>query len=438
MAIETLRDMVLMRGGYDMTASERRSNTLADPDHWLLDAFGARPTHSGEVVTPGDAQNFGAVQAAWRFLTETEASLPCHLYRRRPEGRGKDRADDHYLYTLLHDSPNREMTAFEFWQYMRQNRAGWGNAFALPTWYSTGKWREIWPLRPDLMSVKRTADGKVYDYDNGDAGSDMGGVKLSGHHLAKEIIHVRGMGDDLLGWSPIRLVREGLGTGLSAQKAAASFYKNGARMSGVLQFSGKLPKGGPNGEPSQEEESFQKKYAGAHNTGKVLMIGGDSKFVSTTIPPEDAQYLSTIKATRDEIWAIYGIPPHLMGDTEKSTSFGAGIEQQVLGYLKFTGRASLEMSQQRFEMILLGRNERDLFIEFDMLAFLQADAKTQAEVLGIERQNGIINADDWRAIKNYNPIGGEEGGAYLVNGTMIPVTVALQKTAAPAAPTTQQ
>jgi HK97 family phage portal protein len=166
----------------------------------------------------------------------------------------------------------------------------------------------------------------------------------------------------------------------------------------------------------------------------VLVIGGGSKFVSTTIPPEDAQYLATIRASRDEIWMIYGIPPHLMGDTEKSTSWGTGIEQQVLGFLKFTVRPSLEMTQQAFEMVLLGRGERGLFIEFDVDGLLQADAKTRADVLAVKRQNGIVNADEWRALDNQNPIGGEVGESYLVNGTMIPVTVALQKTAAPTNP----
>lgn len=426
--INTLADMVLMRGGYDMLAPERRSNTLADPDEWLLGAFGARPTHSGEVVSPSNAATFGSVQAAWRFLSETEASLPCHLYRRGADGRSKERATDHYLYSILHDSPNDEMTAFEFWQYMRQNRASWGNGFALPTYsLATGKWKQIWPLRPDWMRVSRNANGvKVYEYDSGDAGSAMGGVKLSGKYLADEIIHVRGMGDDLVGWSPIRMEREGIGIGLAAQKASASFFKNGARMSGVLEVQGKVQQ--------QDAETFNEKYAGSANTGKVLVIGGGSKFVSTTIPPQDAQYLVTIQASDRRVWMIYGIPPHLMGDTEKSTSWGTGIEQQVIGYQKFTQRPSLEMTQQAFEKGLLGRNNRELFIEFDIAAFLQADAKTQAEVMAIEAEHAILSVDEWRAFKNYNPVGGEIGNARLVNGTMVPVTVALAKTATPTTP----
>lgn len=400
--------------------NERRSDTLANPSEWLTEALtGGYRSDTGEIVNPTTAMYFAAVQGSHRLLSEVEASLPCHLYRRRPEGRGKDRASDSYLYPMLHDSPNPEMTAFQFWQYMRQNRAGWGNAYALPKYSATGRWTEIWPLRPDWMTVCRNVNGtKIYDY-------QPGWGPNGGKYLSSEIIHVRGMGDDLVGWSPIKMLRQSLGIGISAQRANAAFMRNGARMSGILEIQGKL-------DPKKQDdtaEKFNDKYSGSHNTGKVLLVDQGSKFVSTTIPPEDAQFLATIKLSREEVYLIYGIPPHLMGDTEKSTSFGAGIEQQVLGFQKFTLRPSLEMTQQEFEFKLLGRGERGLFIEFDVDGLLQADAKTRADVLQTKRQNGIINADEWRAMDNQNPIGGETGEAYLVNGTMIPVTLALKKTA---------
>ncbi len=427
--IETLSSLVLERGGYDMSnPTVQRSNTGPPPSALFAtdyEEMWTAHTDSGEVVTPRNANTFGAVQGAWRFLGETEASLPCHLYRRRPDGIGRDKARDHYLYPILHDSPNEEQTAFEFWQSMRVNRAAWGNGYALPKWNNAGKWTEIYPLRPDWMRVTRNAAGmKVYQYRPAYGPNE-------GNYFTSDLIHVRGMGDDLEGWSPIRLLREGIGVGVAAQKATGAFYKNGARMSGVLQMA-KPIKPGPNGEASPEEETFQKKYSGAHNTGKVLLIGGDSKFTSTTIPPDDAQFLATVKDASRLIWMAYGIPPFLMGDTEKSTSWGTGIEQQILGLLKFTTRPSLEMTQQAFEMKLLGRGSRDLFIEFDLDGFLQADAKTRADVLAVKRQNGVINADEWRALDNDNPIGGETGETYLVNSTMIPVGAAIKKGNEPA------
>lgn len=385
-------------------------------------------TDSGENVTPNTAYNFAAVQAAHRLLSEVEASFPCHLCRRSADGRSKERAFDNYLYPLLHDSPNDEQTSFQFWQTMRQNRASWGNAYALLKWSSNNRWTQFIPLRPDWMKVGRNSNGvKVYEYRPGS------GQPYEGNYISSDLIHVRGMGDDLTGWSPIKLMRQNIGWGLAAARSAAAFYKNGARPSGVLTMPGKIQTGA-NGEPSEAEETFQKRYAGAHNTGRTLIIGDGARFVTTTIPPEDAQYLETIKDAGRFVWMVYGIPPHLLGDTEKSTSWGTGIEQQVLGFQKFVVRPSLEMTQQEFEYKLLGRGERELFIEFDMDGLLQADANTRAQVLAVKRQNGIINADEWRALDNQNPIGGEEGSAYLVNGTMIPVRVALQKTATPTNP----
>jgi HK97 family phage portal protein len=435
MAIETLADLVLTRGGYDMSAPERRSNTLADPDPWLLEAFGVQRTASGESVTPQSALTFAAVQAAHRFLSEVEASLPCHLYRRRfdasgNETPGKDKARDYYLYSMLHDAPNEEQTGFDFWQAMRQNRAAWGNAYALPLYSGTGRWTGIYPLRPDWMSVTRNAAGqKIYQY-------RPGWGPFERNYLASEIIHVRGMGDDLVGWSPIRLMREGIGLGMAAARSSASFYRNGARMSGVLSMPGKV-RPGFDGKPSPEEQSFQDKYTGAHNTGKVLVIGDGSKFTSTTIPPDDAQFLETVKDAGRFVWMVYGIPPHLMGDTEKSTSWGTGIEQQVIGLQKFTLRPSLEMTQQAFERVLLGVRERGMFIEFDIDGLLAGDAKTREEVLALRRQNGIIKTDEWRSLVNLNPLGGEEGEALLVNSTMVPIKTALQGPVAPTAPPQQ-
>jgi HK97 family phage portal protein len=417
---ETLASMIFASTGYRMGShavlrsdpGQISASALFPDDEWTRYA-------DGQAVTPSSAMSFAAVQAAHRLLSEVEASLPCHLYRRRPDGRGKDRASDHYLYPLLHDSPNQEMTAFQFWQYMRQNRAAWGNAYALPLYSDNGRWTEIYPLRPDWMYVYRNPSGtKIYDYRPA-----SGGQQFKGIYFPRDIIHVRGMGDDLVGWSPIKLMRQGIDVGMSAQAAQAAFFRNGARVGGILEVQGKLDPA----RKAEQTEDFNRKFAGAANTGKVLLVDQGSKFVATSIPPDDAQYLATTSATASQIWSIYGIPPHMMGDTEKSTSFGAGIESQVLGFQKFTLRPSLEMTQQAVEMVLLGRGERTLFIEFDMDGFLQADAKTRAEVLAIKRQNGIVNADEWRALDNVNPIGGEIGGAYLVNGTMIPVTVAVAK-----------
>jgi len=394
--------------------SERRS-TLAQPSDWFIEALaGGHRTDSGEIVTPNTAMNFAAVQGAIRLLSEVEASLPCHLYRRHADGRGKDRATDSYLYTLLHDSPNPEMTAFQYRQYMRQNRAAWGNAYALPVWSGTGRLKALYPLRPDWMRVYRNVNGtKVYDYQPACG-------PFAGRYLPQDIIHIRGMGDDLVGWSPLKLLRQGIGLGLAAERFGASFFRNGARHSGILELAGKVKN------LEETTERFNEKYAGAINAGKTLVIDQGSKFVATTIPPEDAQYLQTRSFQRSEIYLIYGIPPHMMGDTEKSTSWGTGIEQQTIGFLMFTLGPSLEMTEQEMERVLLPGGT-DLFIEHAIDGLLRSDAKTRAEVLQIKRQNGVINADEWRAYDNENPIGGEVGQAYLVNGAMVPVAAALQK-----------
>ena len=421
MAIETFLSLA-KAAGHGPLPIPQRSAPLSGitPGSDFYEMFtGGNSTASGESVTERTALNLAAVYGSVRLLAEVEASLPCHVYRYRASGIGKDKATDSYLYPLIHDAPNNEMSAFLYRLYMRQNRALWGNGYALPFWNAAGRLDSLWPLRPDLMQVYRNPNGtKVYDYDNGDAGSMMGGRKVSGRYLSADLIHVRGIGDDLVGYSPIRLHREGLGLAKAAEKFGASFFRNAARMSGILEFAGKVR------DIPESMAVFNEKYAGAMNAGKILGIDQGSKFVSTTIPPEDAQYLQTRAFQRTEVYMMYGVLPHMMGDTEKSTSWGTGIEQQTIGFYTFTLAPSLEMTEQEMNLRLLNSG---LFIEHNVDGLLRGDAKTRAEVNHVKRNDGVINADEWRALENQNPIGGYEGSVYLVQGAMIPVSSAGQQ-----------
>lgn len=377
---------------------------------------GAANTSAGEYITESTALKFAAVYGSVRILALIDAALPVHLYYDL-DGGGKEKAIRDYRYRLIHDQPNPEMTAPLFRMYMRQNKSLWGNAYALIRW-NPGNMHaeEVWPLRPDYMQVWRTKSGrKVYSYEPPD------GLR-AGNYSSDEILHFRNLGDDLVGYSPIKLFRDGIGHGMAAARASAAFFANGAKMSGVLEVAGKVK--------PEDAASFNEKYAGSANTGKVLVIGQGSKFVSTTIPPDDAQYIATIEATGSWISTkVYGIPPHLSGDTEKQTSWGTGVEQMSIGFVTYSLMPDFVLQEAEINSKLLGNG---VYAKYSLGGLLRADAKTRAEAFQVMRRNGALNANEWREFEELNPI--EGGDQYIVETNMTTLDKVGQEPPAPAAP----
>jgi HK97 family phage portal protein len=418
MAIETLGGLI-RNAGHEMRSWSGPGDIRQWPQLADMGYVGAG-TMSGEYVSEQNALKRMAVFASVRILSMIDAALPVHLYRDLDTG-GKEKATTDYRYRLVHDQPNDEMTAALFRMYMRQNKSLWGNAYAWIKWNGGNNHaEEIWPLRPDWMTVFRTKAGqKVYHYDPPD------GIR-AGYYSPAEILHFRNLGDDLTGYSPIRMFREDIGHNAAAAKASAAFFRNGARMSGVLTVEGKV-KPGSNGEDSDAERTFNEKFAGAHNQGKVLVIGSGSKFVSTTIPPEDAQYLATMQFTGGEISTkVYGIPPHLTGDTEKQTSWGTGVEQMSIGFVTYTLMPDFVLQEAEWNMKLLGGG---VYCKYSLAALLRADAKSRAEAFQIMRRNGALSADEWREFEELNPIPG--GDKYAIEANMTTLEKLGQEPAAP-------
>lgn len=359
---------------------------------------------SGEYVSEGNALKSMAVFASVRILSLIDAAVPHHLYRDLDSG-GKEKATSDYRYRLIHDQPNSEMTAPLFRMYMRQNKALWGNSYAWIKWAGNNHAEEIWPLRPDYMKVWRTKSGrKVYEYTPPD------GLR-EGYYSPDEMLHFRNLGDDLVGHSPIKLFRDGIGHGQSAARASASFFRNGAKMSGVLSVAGKVR--------DQDEESFQRKYAGAHNTGKVLAIGDGAKFVSTTIPPEDAQYLQTISFTGSEISTkVYGLPPQFTGDIDKQTSWGTGVEQMSIMFVTYTLMPDFVLQEAEYNAKLLGGG---VYIKAQLAGLMRGDSTARANMLQIMRRNGVINGNTWCELEDMNPPEDGSGDKYVIESNMTEV-----------------
>ena len=367
---------------------------------------------AGAKVNEFTAMQTTAVYACVRILAESIAGLPLHLYEYR--GNGKERVPGHPLYFLLHDSPNPEMTSFIFRETAMIHLLLWGNSYAQILRDGRGRVVGLYPLLPNRMSVGRDESGEiVYTY----TPMSESNPHLKGQRQItlrrEDVLHIPGLGfDGLVGYSPIAMAKNAIGIARATEEYGAAFFKNGARPGGVLEHPGVLK------DPSKLRESWHAVYGGTMNTGRIAVLEEGVKYQQIAIPPEEAQFLETRKFQIDEIARLYRVPPHMVGDLEKS-SF-SNIEQQSLEFVKYTLNPWVVRWEQSLQKALLTDKERkDYFIRFNVDGLLRGDYKSRMEGYAIGRQNGWLSANDIRSLEDMNPIESAEGGdLYLINGNM--------------------
>ncbi|HHD5194095.1 TPA: phage portal protein [Streptococcus pyogenes] len=389
-------------------ARDKPTNSYEGSDFSYL--FGR--TTSGKNVNEMTALQTTAVYACVRILAEAIASLPIHVYKHTDEGKEQD--VNHQLYYLLHDEPNPDMTSFVFRETLMSHLLIWGNAYAQIIRDGRGQVLALYPLLPDRVSVKRDDKGELY-YVYQRSEEDNPNFKDKGNIILKksEVLHVPGLGfDGLIGYSPIAMAKNAVGMTLATEEYGASFFANGANPGGVLEHPGILK------DPSKVRESWNQVYQGTNNSHKVAVLEEGMSYKTIGIPPNEAQFLETRKFQINEIARLYRIPPHMVGDLEKS-SF-SNIEQQSLEFVKYTLDPWVVRFEQAFQKALLLPDEKKTyFIKFNVDGLLRGDYQSRMNGYAIGRQNGWLSTNDIRRLEDMNPLSKEEGGdLYLVNGNM--------------------
>lgn len=390
-------------------ARDKPVDKAADAGYSFL--FGR--TTSGKPVNERTAMQTTAVYACVRILAEAVASLPLHVYEYRDDG-GKKLVHDHPLYYLLHDEPNPEMTSFVFRETLMSHLLIWGNAYAQIIRDGAGRVLGLYPLLPDKMEVQRDDKGNIYyvysrNSDENPTFKEYGNIKLK----AEDVLHIPGLGfDGLIGYSPIAMAKNAVGMTLACEEYGASFFANGANPGGVLEHPGVLK------DPSKVRGSWNSVYRGVSNAHKIAVLEEGMKYQQIGIPPEEAQFLETRKFQINEIARLYRIPPHMVGDLDKS-SF-SNIEQQSLEFVKYTLDPWVIRWEQSLQRSLLLPGEKGkYFIKLNVDGLLRGDYQSRMNGYAVGRQNGWFSANDIREMENMNPIPDEEGGnLYLINGAM--------------------
>lgn len=380
-------------------------SSLATPERWLLEFFnGGGVSPSGVYVSETTAMNFSAVFACVRLLSNALASCPLILYRRLSDG-GKQRAINHPLYNVMHlrPSPLKEITAFRLKQLLQGHLGTWGNAFAYKIINQrSGQIDGLVPLVPNRMRVYRDDKTQkvLYEYQ-----SETGPLLK----FTKDfILHIPGFSyDGLTGYSIIRQARESIALGLATEEFGSRYFGSGTNPGAIFEH----PQGLSDQAYKRLSKQLNDKAGSLGKSHKALILEEGMKFQKITVPMEDAQFLQTRKFQINEICRWWNVPPHLIGDLERSTN--NNIEQQSLEFLIYTMAPWFTLWEQELSLQLLREDEQEEFyFEFLVEGLLRGDINTRYKAYKIGREGGWLSRNDIRRKENDEPITG--GDDYLI------------------------
>lgn len=352
---------------------------------WQFPAMSA----AGVPITDETARTVAAWYTAIRVISEDIAGLPFITYRRN--GRNKDRATDHRVYGLLHDTPNPEMTAFVFRETLQAHLLSWGNAYAEKELSSTGEVLGLWPLRPDRMTVTWSGGQRVYDY-------QITAMSAPTRFTSRQIFHIPGLGyDGLVGYSPLRMARETLGQAIALREYGSRVLANDARPSVYLKHPASLS----DKARANLRESWEASHGGFTNAGRMALLEEGMDLKEVGFPPEDIQFLESQKWSVAEIARWHRLAPHKIGDLERATF--TNIEEQNIDHATSALRAwCTRWEQQANKDLLLGAP--NLFTEHLLDAFMRGKTYERYQAFALAVQNKAMVPNEWRAFENWNPV----------------------------------
>ncbi len=378
-------------------------------DSGQMFSFGT--SNSGERVDEQSAMQIATVYACVRVLAETVAALPLHLYRYTDGGKGKEKALDHPLYRILYRQPNDEMSSFTWRETVMTHLLLWGNAYCQIIRDGRNNVLGLYPLLPESVEVDRDGQGQLYYIYHAYTDEVPGEQNQDIYFRKDEILHIPGLGfNGLVGFSPIAMMKNSLGTTLAVEKYGSSFFKNGAQPSGVLEHPGVLK------DPQKIRENWTAVYGGANNAHRVAVLEEGMAYKAISLPPEDSQFLSTRQFGVEEICRIFRVPPHMVQDLQRATF--SNIENQSLNFVVHTLTPWLVRFEQAIIKDVLLEGEQDvLFPKFNVDGLLRGDYQSRMSGYATGISNGFLSPNDIHRLENMDLIPAEEGGDdYYLNG----------------------
>jgi len=356
------------------------------------DLFGARSA-AGMTITPQEALAVSTVQACVNLIARSLASVPLVLYRRTPDG-GREPAEDHPLYTILHDLANPLQTAYDVRQMLMASTLLYGNGYARIDWSEDGYPAALWPLSPENVQLYLDRDRSLI-YRVTDTEYDVGRVSWL---PAWRVHHVRGLAvSGLLGMSPLRAANA-IGLAIATEEFGARFFAQGARPGYVLSH------------PATLSDSAYKRLAASWNDNasashRVKIVEEGMRVEKTGVAPNEAQFLETRELQVREVCRIFGVSPGLIGAEQTQTY--ASAEQDLIQFRELTlGPWSRNHRQAIQRDMLLGAERSEYFVQYKLSALQATDLKTRYEAHQIALLTGFETQNEVREMEDLNPVAG--------------------------------
>lgn len=401
----------------DLSAVDYQSGgSLSSPSGWLMREIAPR-TKAGTHVSEWTARHLPVVYACVNRIGNPISRFPLKMYRRLDDGsRRIVLGEEHPFANRLGQRPNAQMSSRTLRKTVQGHALLWGNGYLEIERNGRGQAVGLYPLLPNVTRpvkengeffFRTTIDGRNYRLPHDD------------------VIHIMDQSQEgYVGISPIAMARQAIGMGLAMEEFGAKFFANDAKSGGFLVHPGRLSSNarrnirGQDGETRAAPESPKAaldSQSGLENAHRVKLLEEGMKFVQTTIPPEDAQFLGSREFQIAELARIYDVPLILLQSQEKTTSFGAGIEQLMIAFVRQTIDPWVDAWEQELNWKLFTEEERDkgYYVSFNMKAILRGDMKARSQfykdmfgiggfspnmILAYEDEDGIGDAGDYHFV----------------------------------------
>lgn len=362
----------------------------------IIEYLNGPKSTSGVHVTEGTSLGMPAVWRSVTLIAGTCASLPLKAYRRGDDSRQPLASG--YVADLL-DGPHPDTPPYEFWETVYAHVLLWGNAYIRVLRNSLNQPKELWAIHPSRVRAGRTSSRysdvysdvgvKVYEVDGGDT------VLTDA-----ELLHIPGFGyDGICGVSPIRIARQGVGLALAAEEYGARLFGNGSLATGILQTEQRLTEE----QADTLHARWRAKRAGLDKAHEVVVLDKGAKFTQLSIPPQDAQFVESRRFQITEVGRMFGVPPFLLYETEKSTSWGTGLEQQALGWVKYDLRRWYIRVEQRLTKML---GPKTTYVRYNVEGLLRGDTASRSAWYSSLWQVGALSTNDIRELEDQPPVDG--------------------------------
>jgi HK97 family phage portal protein len=388
------------RGGGAVASGSPTYNPFENPSLPLAavgldNVFGQINNDAGQNVTVDTANCVPTVYRCMALLSTVIAGCPIKVYR----GAEKEEVPNPLLAIY---NPDMTYTQFELWELVVAHLCGHGNAFVFKKRDGFGRIIDLKPIYPGVVEVKldRDSQHKMFLVKRLRPDGTIDPSKLPLVYTDYEVMHIAGFGTDgLVGLSPVQLASQTIGTALAADKLAAKFYSSGSQLGGIIKVKAPLRN---QAQAEGIKARWMQKNAGVAHAGDVAILDAETDFQSVTIPPDQLQFLESRRWQTNEIARLYGVPPHLVGDVEKSTSWGTGIEVQNVGLVTYTASSYTKRIEQRVTREVVAT--RGQCAEFDLNDLMRGSTLERYQALAVAVGGPWMSRNEARVTENRVPL----------------------------------